>query len=95
MKTIKEQLQKLLRLYEKVDTDYSNSHKETMRLYIIGIMEGVLASNGKIEVLSDREYKIITYIESGWFGKTKQKTRKQHYDEFIIEKAKELIDELK
>ena len=41
------------------------------------------------------EYKDIEYIEIGWFGKEKIKTRQQTYIEYMIERIEELIEETK
>ena len=59
-----------------------------------GFLEGILYSLDKLHPKSDFPLKDIEYIEVGWFGQEKTKTRKQTYIEYMIERIEELIEEL-
>ena len=57
-------------------------------------LEGILYSLGKLSPKGGFQYKTIEYIEVGWFGKEKVKTREQTYVEYMIERIEELIQEI-
>ena len=60
----------------------------------LAFLEGILYSLGRIHPKGNFPYKDIEYIEIGWFGKEKIKTRQQTYVEYMIERIEELIEEL-
>ena len=57
-------------------------------------LEGILYSLDRLHPKGNFPYKDIEYIEIGWFGKEKIKTRQQTYVEYMIEKIEELIEEI-
>lgn len=57
-------------------------------------LEGILYSLDKLHPKGNFPYKDIKYIEVGWFGKEKVKTREQTYVEYMIERIEELIKEI-
>lgn len=59
-----------------------------------GFLEGILYSLGKLNPKENFPYKDIEYIEVGWFGGQKVKTRKQTHVEYMIERIEELIEEI-
>ena len=59
-----------------------------------GFLEGILYSLDKLHPKGDFPFKDIEYLEIGWFGQRKIKTRKQTYVEYMIERIEELIEEI-
>jgi hypothetical protein len=57
-------------------------------------LEGILYSLDKLHPKGNFPYKTIEYIEVGWFGKEKIKTREQTYVEYMVERIEELIEEI-
>jgi hypothetical protein len=57
-------------------------------------LEGILYSLDKLHPKCNFPYKDIQYVEVGWFGKEKVKTREQTYVEYMIERVEELIKEI-
>lgn len=56
-----------------------------------GFLEGMLYTLGEIKGKTTFKYKEIEYLEIGWFGQKKIRTREQTYLEYVIEKTKEVI----
>ena len=86
----KEHLEKTLENISKVRKTGSNI--ELTRAG--GFLEGILYSLGKLSPMGNFPYRDIEYIEIGWFGKEKVKTRQQTYLEYMIERVEELMKTL-
>lgn len=86
----KEHLEKTLENISKVRKTGSNI--ELTRAG--GFLEGILYSLGKLSPMGNFPYKDIEYVEIGWFGQEKIKTRQQSYLEYMIERIEELIETL-
>lgn len=86
----KEHLEKTLENISKVRKTGSNI--ELTRAG--GFLEGILYSLGKLSPMGDFPYRDIEYIEIGWFGKEKVRTRQQTYLEYMIERVEELMKTL-
>jgi hypothetical protein len=59
-----------------------------------GFLEGILYTTGRLVPGKQLVFKNITYVEIGWIGQKRIKTREQTYMELMVEMMEEFIKEL-
>jgi hypothetical protein len=70
------------------------SGSKSQRYRAAGVLEGILYTLGEVLPSETFEFKQIEYIEIGWLGRKRVKTRRQTYIELMVERIEEIINKI-
>jgi hypothetical protein len=68
--------------------------RERMKYFVLQDFRGYMYTTGRLVPGKQLVFKNITYVEIGWIGQKRIKTREQTYMELMVEMMEEFIKEL-